>query len=169
MKKSISIFSLALLFGAFLFGSCSFDKKGTATIYDGETQWSNWAYNFGTGETEEGDLALWHVYFYTEIGNSFRTLSLTMNTSEPGTYSGVYDANTEKWSNNAINYVRLTVDYDGQKCPEWDGQSATVTIHKYDKKTKAMSATLEADVVKTGTNETRHIKVDMGRLHLVGQ
>ena len=65
--------------------------------------------------------------------------------------------------------MRLTVDYDGQPYPEWDGQSATVTIHKYDKKTKAMSATLEADVVKTGTNETRHIKVDLDHLHLVGQ
>ena len=138
MKKSISIFSLALLFGAFLFGSCSFDKKGTATIYDGETQWSNWDYNFDTGETEEGDLSWWNVYFYTEIGNSFRTLALTMNTSEPGTYSGVYDASSEKWSNNAINHVRLTVDYDGQPYPEWDGQSATVTIHKYDKKTKVV-------------------------------
>ena len=42
-------------------------------------------------------------------------------------------------------------------------------IHKYDKKNKAMSATLEADVVKKGTNETRHIKVDMDHLRLVEQ
>lgn len=92
-----------------------------------------------------------------------------MSTSEPGTYSGVYDANTEKWSNNAINHVRLTVDYDGQPYPVWNGQSATVTIHKYDKKTKAMSATLEADVVKEGTKETRHIKVKMENLRLVSK
>lgn len=169
MKKSISFFGLALLLGAFLVSSCSFDKKGTATIYDGETQWSDWAYKYGTGETNEGDLVLWHVYFYTEIGNSYRTLALTMNTSEPGTYSGTFDANSEKWSNDAINYVRLTVDYDGQPYPEWEGKSATVTIHKYNKETKGMTATLEAVVVKKGTSETRNIKVDMDNLHLVGK
>ena len=32
-----------------------------------------------------------------------------------------------------------------------------------------MTATLDADVVKKGTNETRHIKVDMDHLHLIGQ
>ena len=169
MKKTISFFGLALLLGARLLGSCSFDKKGTATIHDGETQWNNWAYKYGTGETNEGDLVLWHVYFYTEIENSYRTLALTMNTAEPGTYSGTFDAESEKWSNNAIDYVRLTVDYDGQPYPEWEGKSATVTIHNYDKKTKAMTATLDADVVKKGTNETRHIKVDMDHLHLIGQ
>ena len=81
-------------------------------------------------------MGLWHVYFYTEIGNSFRTLALTMNTSEPGTYSGIFDANSEKCSNNAINYLRLTVDYDGQAYPEWEGKSATVTFTNMTKKTK---------------------------------
>ncbi|MBO7628775.1 MAG: hypothetical protein J6S87_02365 [Bacteroidales bacterium] len=169
MKKSISIFGLALLLGAFLLGSCSFDKKGTATIYDGETQWENWTYTFATGETPEGDLALWQINFATEIGNSYRTLSLTMYTAEPGTYSGVFDENSGKWSDSAIYWIRLTLDYDGQPYPEWEGKSATVTIHNYDKKTKAMTATLEAVVVKKGTNETRNIKVEMDNLHLVGK
>ena len=169
MKRSILIFNLTLLLDAFLFGSCSFDKKVIATINDGEMQWSNWAYNYAIAKTEEGTLALWHVFFYTEIENSFRTISLTMNTREPGTYSRVFDSNSEKWSNNAIISVRWTVDYDSRPYHEWDVKSATVTIHNYNKKTKAMTATLDADVVNKDTDETRHIKVDMDHLYLVGQ
>ena len=167
MKRSIYLLSVALLLSVYLFSSCSSDEKGTATIYDGETQWSNWSYTFARGETSNGDLALWQVNFVTEIGNSYRTVSVTMKNSLPGTYSGVYDANSKKWSNDAISYVRLTVDYDGRAYPEWNGQSATITIHNYDKKTKAMSATIEAIVVKKGTSDTRNIRVEMDNLHLI--
>lgn len=167
MKRTFFLLSMALLLSACLFSSCSSEEKGTATIYDGETQWSNWSYTFARGETSSGDLGIWQVCFISEIGNSYRTLSLTMTNSQPGTYSGVYDANTEKWSNSAISYLRLTVDYDGQPYPEWIGQSATITIHKYDKETKAMSATIEAIVVKKGTSDTRNVKVEMENLHLV--
>lgn len=166
MKKTFALFCTVLL-GASLLLSCSSDKKGTAVIYDGETQWTNWAYNFGRGETSDGDLALWHVYFYTEIGNSLRTITLTMNTAEPGTYYGVFDESSGVWSNNAINYIRLTVDYDGKPCPVWRGKTATVTIYKYNKTTKGMTAKLEAEVVLEGTTDTRTIKVEMDNLHLV--
>lgn len=168
MKRTISVLSVALFLGALLITSCSSEeKKGTATIYDGEIQWSNWSYTFVRGETNDGDLAMWQISFATEIGNSYRTISLTMNTSELGTYSCVYDANSEKWSSNAVSYLRLTVDYDGQPYPEWNGQSATITIHNYDKETKAMSATIEAIVVKKGTSDTRNVKVEMENLHLI--
>ena len=168
MKRTIFISCVALFLGALLMTSCfSEEKKGTATIYDGEIQWSNWSYTFARGETSEGDLALWQVSFVTEIGNSYRTFSLTMNKSEPGTYSCVYDENSETWSSNSVSYLRLTVDYDGQPYPEWNGQLATITIHNYDKKTKAMSASIEAIVVKKGTSDTRNVKVEMENLHLV--
>lgn len=167
MKRTFYLLSMALLLSACLFSSCSSDKKGTATIFDGETQWTNWGYTFARGETSDGDLALWQVSFVTEIGNSYRTLSLTMTNGQPGTYSGVWDANTEKWSNSAISYLRLTVDYDGQPYPEWIGQSATITIYNYDKETKALSATIEAIVAKKGTSDTRNIRVEMDNLHLV--
>lgn len=167
MKRTIIIVSVAFLLSVFLLSSCSFDKKGTATIYDGETQWNNWAYNFARGETNDGDLALWTIFFYTEIGNSLRTISLSMNTSESGTYSGLYDSNSGVWSNNAISLVKLTLDYDGQAYPAWYGQSATITIHGYNKETKAMSATLEAVVAMEGTSNTRNIRVKMDNLHLV--
>ena len=112
-------------------------------------------------------MALWHVFFQTEIDNSYRTIALTMLTSKPGTYSGVYDEDSEKWSNDAIAFVQLTIDYDGQPCPEWLGKTATVTIREYDKKTRELSATLEAEVVKKGTTETRNIKVEMDHLRFV--
>lgn len=167
MKKSFSIFSLALILVAFLFGSCSFDKKGIATIYDGESQWSDWTCQFSIGETDEGDLAAWHVFFQTEIDNSYRTIALIMLTSKPGTYSGVYDEDSEKWSNDAIAFVQLTIDYDGQPYPEWLGKIATATIREYDKRTRELSATLEAEVVKKGSTETRNIKVEMDHLRFV--
>lgn len=167
MKKLNLLLCLALLFGAFLFSSCSSDKKGSVTIYDGKSQWSDWTCQSAFGETEEGDLALWHVFFQTEIDNSYRTIALTMLTSKPGTYSGVYDENSEKWSNDAIAFVQLTIDYDGQPYPEWLGKTATVTIREYDKKTRELSATLEAEVVKKGTSETRNIKVEMDHLRFV--
>lgn len=91
MKKSNLLLCLALLGGAFLLSSCSSDNKGAATVYDGKSQWSNYTCQSAIGETEEGDLALWHVFFSTEIDNSYRTITLTMLTSNPGTYSGVYD------------------------------------------------------------------------------
>ena len=167
MKKSKLLLCIAFLLGAFLLSSCSSDNKGAATVYDGKSQWSDWTCQSAFGETEEGDLALWHVFFQTEIDNSYRTITLTMLTSNPGTYSGVYDENSEKWSNDAIGFVRLTIDYDGQTSPEWLGKTATLTIHEYDKKTRELSATLEAEVVKKGTTETRNIKVEMDHLRFV--
>ena len=167
MKHTFSILGSALLLCAILMTSCSSDKKGSAIIYDGKSQWSDWTCQSAFGETEEGDLALWHVFFQTEIDNSYRTIALTMLTSKPGTYSGVYDENSEKWSNDAIAFVQLTIDYDGQPYPEWLGKTATVTIREYDKKTRELSATLEAEVVKKGTTETRNIKVEMDHLRFV--
>jgi len=166
MKKTFVLYCTILL-GAFLFLSFSLDKNGTAEIHDGETRWSNVAYSFARGETSDEDLALWSVFFYTEIGNSLRTISLTMNTAEPGTYYGVYDESSGVWSNNAIGYTRLTVDYDGQPYPVWYGSKATVTIYEYNKTTKGMTAKLEAEVVLEGTTNTRTIKVEMDNLKLV--
>lgn len=58
MKRTISVLSVALFWSALLMTSCSSEeKKGTATIYDGEIQWSNWSYTFVRGETSDGDLA----------------------------------------------------------------------------------------------------------------
>jgi hypothetical protein len=170
MKKSNLLFAVVLSLAAFLLSSCSSDKKeGSVTIYDGKSQWSDWTCNSAFGETEEGDLALWHVFFHTEIDNSYRTITLTMLTSKPGTYSGVYDENSGKWSNEVIGSVQLTIDYDGQTYPEWLGKTATVTIHEYDKEKRELSATVEAEVVKKGTSETRNIKVEMDHLHFVSE
>ena len=49
----------------------------------------------------------------------------------------------------------------------WEPPTATVTIREYDKKTRELSATLEAEVVKKGTSETRNIKVEMDHLRFV--
>lgn len=175
MKRTICNLSMSVALLLCVFISSPFSspssswpwKKGTATIFDGETQWNNWSYTFARGETNDGDLALWQVVFMTEIGNSYRTVGITMLTSQPGTYTGVFDENTEKWSNNAISYLRLTVDYNGQPYPVWKGKYATVTINKYNKRTKAMSATIDAVVVMEGTSNTRNIKIKMDNLHLV--
>ena len=169
MKKTINLLGAALLLCVFIFSSCSFGKKGTAYIYDGETQWENWSYNFMTGSTPEGDLALWGISFETTIGNSYRTISFMHMGSEPGTYTGTFDRASDKWSGDAVSHLYLTVDYDDQLYPKWLGQSAIVTIHNYDKKTRAMSATIEAVVCKEGTNETRNIKIVMDNLHLVSK
>ena len=112
-------------------------------------------------------MAIWQVVFQTEIGNSYRTVGIIMLTSQPGTYTGVYDESTKKWSNDAISNLRLTVDYNGQPYPEWKGKYATVTINSYNKRTKALSATIDAVVEMEGTSSTRNIKIKMDNLHLV--
>ena len=92
-----------------------------------------------------------------------------INTCEPGVYSGVYDATSEKWSTDAILFVTLNVDYDGVPYPTWRGQSATITIHSYDKRAKRIDATLEAVMLMDGSTNTRTIRVDMQNMTVVGQ
>lgn len=92
--------------------------------------------------------------------------AFSMNTSETGTYSRVYDANTEKWSTDAIGMVKANLDYDGIPYPSGHGKSVTITIQSYDKKSKHVDWTLEAIVVKEDSTDTRNIKMDAHDLDL---
>ena len=170
MKRTIAILSSALLWGALLFTSCSSEKKTEVTIYDGETQWpSIMDSHIMVGKTEAGKVEIWAPSFMTEIGNSLRGVTIMIKTSEPGVYSGTYDFTNEKWSNDAIGVLTMTVDYDGQPYPRWYASSATVIIHDYDDDAKLISATIEAIMVMEGSTNTRNIKVEMKNLNVSGQ
>ena len=169
MKKTFAILGSALLLCAILMTSC-FNQKSEITIYDGEIEWpSNTMANVMVGSTPEGVPAAWCPILQTEVGNSFRTLGFSVFTCEEGTYSAVYDPSTQKWSNPIIGSATLNVDYDGVPYPTWRGQSATVTIHRFNKRTKRLDATFEAIVMKEGTTETRNIKVDVKNLDVSGK
>lgn len=168
MKKTFALLGSALLLCAFLMTSCG-GPRAQVTVYDGEIQWPTMYYNVMVGLSEDGTPALWCPIIQSQVGNSSRTMSFSVMTCEPGTYSGVYDAANEKWSNPAIANVRLNVDYDGVPYPTWYGQSATVTIHRYNKRAKLLDATLEAVVMKEGTTETRSIRVDVRYLNVSGK
>lgn len=169
MKKTFSILGSALLCCALLMTSC-FNKKTQITIYDGEIEWpSIMNSRMMTGHSEDGTPAAWAPFFQTEIGNTLRTLGFSVFTCEEGTYSAVYDPATQKWSNPVIGSVTLNVDYDGMAYPTWYGRSATVTIHRLDKKAKRLDATFEAVVMKDGTTETRNIKVNVKNLDVSGK
>ena len=159
MKRTFVFFSVALL-GAFLLSSCS--EKSKVTIFDGELTWPSIMRGECWNATDnDGNVVFWAPHFQTEIGNSLRGLMVNIYTCEPGEYSGIYDAKTDKWSTDIIKTVYLTVDYDGKAYPTWKGQSATITIHSYDKKTKTIDATLEAIVVMEGSTNSRKILVDL--------
>ena len=169
MKKTIAILSAVLLLGTCLLLSCSNKKKAEVMIYDGELQWSSiMSSRIMVGSSPEGIPQIWGPLFQTEIGNSLRTLSFQIFTSEPGVYSGYYDASTGKWSTNIIGFISLAVDYDGTPYPNWYGQSATVTIQSFDKRSKQINATLEAVIVMEGTSNSRNLRVDFHNVVLNG-
>lgn len=191
MKRSISIFSLALFLGAVMFTFSSCDKKGTATIYDGEMQWDNWTCAYP--ETWRSVKA-WDICFFTANEDYYKSITLAMNTWEPGTYSGTFDPESWKWSIYPIHELSMKLDGtdyvfsdddqpssggdepssgDDELSPdddelffeedttEWYGKSATITIHEFNKKKMTISATLEADMYQPRINKIRHIKIDM--------
>lgn len=170
MKRIIAFLSTAFLWGALLFTSCSSEMKTEVTIYDGETEWpSIMDTHIMVGNTEAGKVDIWAPSFMTEIGNSLRGVTIMIKTSEPGVYTGTYDFTNEKWSNDAIGVLTMTVDYDGQAYPRWYASSATVTIYDYDDDAKLITATIEAIMVEEGTTNTRNIKVEMKNLDVSGQ
>lgn len=164
MKKT-SVFLCVTILLCLLVSSCS--SNTYTVVNDGEETWQPDVHNETMVATDEnGDVAFWSPFLQTIIGNSVRGVSFTIHTCEPGIYSGTFDTENQKWSTDAISYLRMTIDYDGTMYPEWYGQSATLTIHKYNKLSKKINATLEAVVVKSGTTETRNIKVEMKNLVL---
>lgn len=168
MKKTFSILGSALLLCAILMTSCS-NQKEQITIYDGEIEWpSNTLVNVMVGSTPDGVPTVWCPILQTQVENSFRTMGFSVFTCEEGTYTSVYDPATQKWSNPIIGSATLNVDYDGIAYPTWRGQSATVTIHRFNKRAKRIDATFEAIVMKDGTTETRNIKVDVKNLNVSG-
>jgi len=170
MKKTFALLGSALLLCAFLMTSCSLGQKAQVMIDDGELQWpSIMSSRIMAGHSEDGTQSLWGPFFQTEVGNSLRTLGFSIFTCQPGTYSSVYDSVTQKWSNPLIGHVSLNVDYDGIAYPTWRGQSATLTIHRFNKRAKRLDATFEAVVMKDGTTETRNIKVEMRNLDVSGK
>jgi hypothetical protein len=122
-----------------------------------------------SGTNEAGDVVIWGPMFQTEIDNSLRGIQFLFNTTEPGTYSGIYDAAKEKWSNSAISVVTMTIDYDGQPYPRWYGHTANLTIHNFDKKTNIIDATIEALMVMEGTSNSHNIKVDFRNYKVKGE
>ena len=159
MKRTFVFFSVALI-GVFLLISCS--EKSKVTIFDGELTWPSILNNECWNATDnDGNVVMWAPHFQTEIGNSLRGVLFNIYTCEPGVYSATYDAKTDKWSTDIIKIVKLTVDYDGKMYPNWNGQSATITIHSYDKETKTIDATLEAIVVMEGSTNSRKIMINM--------
>ena len=164
MKRTFVLLSVALL-GAISLSSCS--EKGKVTVFDGELTWPSIKTNeCWNGTDNDGNIVMWAPSFYTEVGNSLRGVVFSIWTCEPGVYSGIYDTKTEKWSTDMIKTVYMTVDYDGKAYPKWNGQSATITIHSYDKKTKTINATLEAIVVMEGSTNSRKILVDMQNIKI---
>lgn len=169
MKKTFAVLGSALLLCAILMTSC-FNQESKVTVYDGEIEWPSFTNSrVLTGSTPEGVPAAWCPFFQTQVGNSLRTLGFSVFTCEEGTYSALYDPATQKWSNPIIGHATLNVDYDGVPYPTWNGQSATVTIHRFNKRAKRLDATFEAIVVKEGTTETRNIKVDVKNLDVSGK
>lgn len=169
MEKTFAILGSTLFCCVLLLTSC-FNQKSQMIIYDGEVEWpSNTLVNVMVGSTPEGVPAMWCPILQAQVGNSFRTMGFSVFTCEEGTYSAVYDAASQKWSNPVIGNVSLNVDYDGMAYPTWYGQSATVTIHRFDKKAKRLDATLQAVVMKEGTTETRNIRVDVKNLNVKGK
>ena len=103
MKKFV-LLCVVFLFGILSLSSCT-GNKAQVTIYDGELQWPSILYaKIWSGTDNAGDAAIWAPHFQTEIGNSLRGVGFMINTCEPGVYSGVYNAASEKWSNSAIGY-----------------------------------------------------------------
>lgn len=167
MKKS-TLISIVLLLGVMFVSSCS--SKSQITIYDGETVWPSLILaRISSGTNANGDVEIWAPFLQTEIGNSLRGISFMVNTCVPGTYSGVYDAATEKWTTNAISYITMNVDYDGTPYPTWRGQSATLTIHSYNKRTKRINATLDAVMRMDASSNTRSIRVEMMDMNVIGK
>ena len=163
MKKTPVFFSVIFLF-CVLFSSCS---SNPYTVDDEEETWQPDVLNETMVATDEnGDVAFWSPIIQTIIGNSVRGVSFTIHTCEPGMYSGSFDTENQKWSTDAISYLRMTIDYDGKMYPEWYGKWAVLTIHKYNKSSKKINATLDAILIKTGTTEMRKIKVEMKNLIL---
>ena len=168
MKKTFSFFSLVLFFSAITINASA--QKSQVTVFDGEMTWSSFLYaNVMVANDAKGNPALWGPIFQTQIGNSLRSVSFSVLTCEPGVYSATFNAATQKWSSPVIGSVILNVDYDGKAYPTWRGQSATVTIHKYNKRKKRIDATLNAVVVMDGTNNTRTIQIVMKDLDVSGK
>lgn len=168
MKKTFTIFSLVLFFSAITINASA--QKSQVTVFDGEMTWSSFLYaNVMVASDAKGNPALWGVILQTIIGNSSRSLSISFMVNQEGTYSAVFNGSTEKWSNPAIANVRLNVDYDGVPYPTWIGQSATLTIQKYNKRKKRIDATLNAILLKEGSNQTRTIQVVMKNLDVSGK
>ena len=63
----------------------------------------------------------------------------------------------------------MNIDYDGVPYPGWNGRSATITIHSFDKRSNRIDATLEAVMVKKGTTETRNLRVELHNVDLTSQ
>ena len=169
MKTNISFLSASLLLCTILLVSCS-EKKTQVTIFDGELQWPSVLNSqIMVGTNPDGSVAIWAPFFQTEIDNSLRGITLSMNTSQPGVYSGTYDADTRKWSNSAIGVLYMTIDYDGQPCPKWYARSATVNIQDYDMDAKLISATVEAHMELEGGTDTRNIRLEMQNVNVSGQ
>ena len=167
MKKN-TVFCIAFLLGVLMAASCSSNSQ--VSVYDGELQWPSIASaRITSGTNANGDVGIWAPFLQTEIGNSLRGISFMINTCEPGTYSGVYNAATEKWSTPAITYITMNVDYDGAPYPTWRGQSATLTIHSYNKSTKRIDATLDAVMLMDGSSNTRNIRVEMTSMNVIGK
>lgn len=158
-----------LLFGILFFSSCT-DGKSVVSVYDGELEWSTLPYaRISTGKNDAGEIAIWAPHFMTEIGNSLRGVSFMVMTCEPGIYSGVFNASSETWSTPAIQFITMNLDYDGTPYPTWRGQSATLTIHSYNKRTKRINATLDAVMRMDGSSNTRNIRVDMQNMNVEGK
>ncbi len=170
MKRTINFLCAVFIGASLLLTSCSSGKITEVTIHDGELQWPSIIDSrIMVGKSETGKVEIWGPSFMTEIGNSLRGVSVMINTSEPGVYSGIYDDTSEQWSNNAIGFITMTVDYDGKPYPRWYGKSATVTIHSYDDDAKLISATIEAIMFMEGSNNTRNIKIEMRNLNVSGE
>ena len=125
-----------------------------------------WGIGIGS---DAGEIAIWAPHFMTEIGNSLRGVSFMVMTCEPGIYSGVFNASSETWSTPAIQFITMNLDYDGTPYPTWRGQSATLTIHSYNKRTKRINATLDAVMRMDGSSNTRNIRVDMQNMNVEGK
>ena len=168
MKKTLSIFALMFLFSVITINASA--QKSQVTVFDGEMYWPSFTFSkvIAVNDTQ-GNIVLWAAILQTQIGNSSRTVSFSTRACAPGAYSAIYNPSTQQWSNSAIANVVLNVDYDGKAYPTWNGQSATLTINKYNKKKKRIDATLNAVVVMEGTNNTRTIQIVMKDLDVSGK
>ena len=159
MKQLQTITYAAILLCAVLLTSCIL-KKGQVTIHDSEMEWPYIEkIHQESNILSDGHVMMWTFLGETQIGSLKKIIETDIYTCEPGEYSGTYDFSTKKWTSPFIGTLTLHL-VDGENNKFYLGKAATITIHDYNKRTKRINATIEAEMVERSSFEMRKIKIE---------